>query len=137
MPRSLHPTGRVRRATPDERGSASLELVIVFPVLMLLFFAAIQAGVYFYGRSVALAAAQEGARAAAQETGSAGKGQAAAAGFADRAGGRLIQSLSISSRRGGQTAAVAVRGRSLSLLPGFDGFAIEQVAALPVEKVSG
>ena len=63
--------------------------------------------------------------------------QAAATGFADRAGGRLIQSLSISSRRGGQTAVVAVRGRSLSLLPGFDGFAIEQVAALPVEKVSG
>ena len=121
----------------DERGSASLELVVVFPVLMLLFFAAIQAGVYFYGRSVALAAAQEGARAAARETGSAGEGQAAAVGFADRAGGQLIQSLSVSSRRGGQTAAVTVRGRSLSLLPGFDGFAIEQVATLPVENVSG
>lgn len=137
MPRSSRPAGRVRRATRDERGSASLELVVVFPVLMLLFFAAIQAGVYFYGRSVALAAAQEGARAAAQETGSSAEGRAASAGFADRAGGKLIQALSISSSRGAQTVVVTVRGRSLSVLPGFDGFAIEQTSALPVERVSG
>lgn len=129
-------TRRARRAA-DERGSASLELVVVFPALMLIFFASIQAGLYFYARSVALASAQEGARVSAQETGSSADGQATAAAFADQAGGQFIQSRSISSRRGAQTVVVTVRGRSLSLLPGFDGFTIDQTANLPVERVTG
>lgn len=131
-----HQHHRLRRAHRDDRGSASLELVVVFPILMLVFFAAIQAALFFYGRTVALAAAQEGARAAATETGSAGAGQAAAADFADRTAGTFLQGRTINSRRGAQTATVAVTGRSLSVLPGFSGFTISQAANLPVERIT-
>nr|WP_276611063.1 TadE/TadG family type IV pilus assembly protein [Kineococcus siccus] len=44
---------------PD-RGSASLELAFVAPVLLLLVFVGVQAGLWAYGRSVALASAREG-----------------------------------------------------------------------------
>ena len=48
-----------------DAGSSSVELVVLFPALMALIFITVQAGLYFYARNVALAAAQEGARAAA------------------------------------------------------------------------
>lgn len=43
-----------------DRGSLSLELAVVGPVLILLIFFAIQASLYYYARSVALSAAREG-----------------------------------------------------------------------------
>jgi len=45
---------------PRERGSASLELAFVAPVLLLVVFVGVQAGLWAYGRSVALQSAREG-----------------------------------------------------------------------------
>ena len=50
----------LRRA--GERGALSLELALVFPIVLLLIFTGFQASTYFFGRSLALAAAQEGVR---------------------------------------------------------------------------
>jgi hypothetical protein len=43
-----------------ERGATSLELAIVAPMFLTLVFLAIQAGLFFYGRTVAVQAAREG-----------------------------------------------------------------------------
>lgn len=43
-----------------DRGSASLELAFVAPVLLLVVFVGVQAGLWAYGRSVALQSAREG-----------------------------------------------------------------------------
>ena len=52
--------GRGPRADRHDRGSASLELAFVAPVFLLVVFVGIQAGLWAYGRSVALQSAREG-----------------------------------------------------------------------------
>jgi Flp pilus assembly protein TadG len=121
----------------DDRGSASLELVIVFPAVLLIFFGAVQAGLIHQAQAVALAAAEEGARVASTETGSSGAGQAAAASFASRAGGSWLQNRAVSGSRSDERATVTVTGTALSVVPGFDGFAVDQSASMPVERITG
>ena len=48
------------RVLRDDRGSAALEMAFLAPVFLLLVFFGIQAGLWAYGRSVALASAREG-----------------------------------------------------------------------------
>ncbi|NLE18048.1 MAG: pilus assembly protein, partial [Propioniciclava sp.] len=59
-------TSRRRR---DERGSATIDMAIWLPVLFGVVFLTMQAGLYHYGRSAALAIATAGARAGAVEHG--------------------------------------------------------------------
>ena len=58
---------RSPRSTCHDRGSASVELVVLMPLLLLILFAGVQGAVYYHARTLAIAAAQEGARAAARE----------------------------------------------------------------------
>lgn len=117
----------------DERGSGSLELVVLFPVILLLIFGVVQGALYYYARSVALAAAQEGLRDARVENGSAGAGGARARQFLDRVDDGMLKAVSVSPQRNAVSASVTVRGRSLSLLPGMPGLQIAQTASGPVE----
>lgn len=48
------------RRPRGDRGASALELSIVAPGLLLLIFFSIQAGLFFYGRAVAVQAAREG-----------------------------------------------------------------------------
>ena len=52
-----------------EAGVASIQIVVLMPVLFLLMFIGMQAAIIYHGRTVAIAAAQEGARAAAAQNG--------------------------------------------------------------------
>jgi Flp pilus assembly protein TadG len=126
-----------RRWQVSDRGSASLELVIIFPVLLLIIFGAMQGALYYFACSAALASAQEGARAAADERASTGDGQSAASAFLTSAGGtNTLQHPHISVSRSATTATVTVAGRSLSLLPGWAGIPVEQTASAAVERVT-
>lgn len=127
---------RARRVGTDDRGSVSLELVVVFSAVLLIFLGAVQAGLIAQARAVALAAAEEGARVASTETGSAGAGRAAAAAFASRAGGSWLQNRSVSGSRSAARATITVTGSALSVLPGFNGFAVDQSASMPVERIT-
>ncbi len=127
----------LRGRLSGDRGSTSLQLVIVFPAVLALIFGGVQTALYFYARNVAIAAAQEGARAAGAQTGSAGAGTAAAADFIARAGGPdALPASSVSGSRSATTATVTVRGRSLSLVPGYAGIDITQSASVPVERIT-
>ena len=53
----------------DERGSGTIELVILLPALFAVMFLGMQAALFYHARTVAIAAAQEGARAAGGENG--------------------------------------------------------------------
>ena len=124
------------RPWPD-RGSVSLELVIVFPAVLLIIFGGMQGALLYYARSVALAAAQEGSRAAGAETGSAGLGQSVATGFVQRAGGSdVLQAAQVTASRSATVATVTVSGRSLSLVPGLSGLPVSQTASVPVERIT-
>ncbi len=127
----------LRTRFSGDRGSTSLQLVIVFPAVLALIFGGVQTALYFYARNVAIAAAQEGARAAGAQNGSTGAGTAAAADFIARAGGPdALPASSVSGNRSGTTATVTVRGRSLSLVPGYAGIDITQSASVPVERIT-
>ena len=124
----------VRRSV-DEQGSATLEIAVLFPAVLLATFGLIQGALYFHARDVALAAATDGLTAARGRTGSGEKGQQAASAFVQRAGGDdVLLGSSVSSFRTATTATVTVTGRTLSLVPGLPGWSVSQTASGPVER---
>jgi len=111
-------------------------MVILLPLLFSAMFLGLQAALFYHARTVAIAAAQQGARAASSETGSATEGIAAASAFVARAGGAdVIEGASVSGSRSATTATVTVRGSSLSVIPGWSPV-IGQSATLPVERLT-
>src|SRR5215212_12083472 len=107
-------------ARRGERGSASVQMVILMPVLFSVMFLGLQAALFYHARTVAIAAAQEGARAAGSETGSVSEGIAAASAFVAKAGGAdVIEGAVVSADRSMTTATVTVRGTALSVIPGW------------------
>src|SRR4051794_16437654 len=118
------PLGRWRPRRPrrgrDERGSVSVELVILLPALFALMFLGMQAALFYHARSVAIAAAQEGARAAGGENGTESAGIQAATGFVDDAGGNdVLSGATATANRSATTVTVVVQGHSLSVIPGW------------------
>ena len=71
----------------DERGSVSIQLVILLPALFAVMFLGMQAALFYHARTVAIAAAQEGAKAAGGENGKESDGVQAAEAFIAEAGG--------------------------------------------------
>jgi len=120
-----------------DRGSATIQFTVLMPVLFLLIFVGIQGAVQYHARTVALAAAQEGARAAAAQFGTPAAGRAAAEAFVVSAGGDdTLQNVAITTSRDLNTARVVVSGTSLSLVPGWTPV-ITQSASAPVERITG
>ena len=120
----------------DERGSTSLQMVVMLPLLFSVMFLGLQGALFYHARTVAIAAAQEGARAAGSETGSASEGITAAAAFVAKAGGPdVIEGTTVSATRSMTTATVTVRGTSLSVIPGWSPV-IAQSATVPVERLT-
>ncbi|WP_141013672.1 TadE/TadG family type IV pilus assembly protein [Nocardioides sambongensis] len=119
-----------------ERGSASIQLVILLPALFGILFLGMQAALYHHARTVAIAAAQEGARAAAAEHGTATNGVRDAKSFIAEAGGNdVLPHSSASASRTPTTVTVTVTGRSLSVIPGWNPL-IRQSASAPIEQVT-
>ena len=120
----------------DERGSVSIELVILLPVLFAVMFLGMQAALFYHARTVAIAAAQEGAKAAGGENGKEADGVSAASSFIVEAGGDdVLSGASASADRTATTVTVTVRGHSLSVIPGWNPV-IVQSASLPVERLT-
>lgn len=128
-------TGPHRRRLRDERGSFTLELAVLFPVVLLLIFLVIQGALYYHARNVALAAAQEGVRVARAENGTPAAGGNAARAFVEQAGGsEVIIGLKVVPTRSATKATVTVSGKAMSAIPGMPGFTITQTAEGTVER---
>lgn len=125
-----------RRGRRGERGSVSIELVILLPALFALMFLGMQAALFYHARTTAIAAAEEGARAAGAEHGHAADGTVAAIAFIYEAGGDgVLQHTSTTVSRTATTATVTVTGFSLSVIPGWH-VRITQTATVPVERLT-
>jgi Flp pilus assembly protein TadG len=122
--------------TRDERGSVTIQLVVLLPLLFAALFVGVQAAVWYHARTIAYAAAQVGATAASAETASAGAGIAAATRFARSKGGDLLTGTTITGHRTGTTVTVSVTGSALSVIPGMR-FRVAQSASAPVERITG
>jgi Flp pilus assembly protein TadG len=131
---AVYPANR-RKGIQLDRGSASLEIAILGPALLLLIFGLVQAALWFYARNLALAAAQEGADAARGYQASTDAGVTRAESFLQRAAGDSLQSATVSSSGSTPTTVrIEVRGRSLSVIPGLPGLPVFQFAQVPVER---
>ncbi len=109
--------------------------MILLPALFAVLFLGMQAALYYHARTVAIAAAQEGARAAGAETGSESRGIDAANAFIDDIGNDVLQQAVAQAERTATTATVVVEARSLSVIPGWSPV-IRQSATVPVERVT-
>ena len=110
--------------------------MILLPALMAVLFLGMQAALYHHAQTVAIAAAQEGARVVAAENGREASGISTAQDFVAVAGGDdVLASASVTADRTATRATVIVRGYSLSVIPGWRP-EIRQSASMPVERLS-
>ena len=121
----------------DDQGAATVQIVVLMPALFLLMFTGMQAALIYHGRTVALAAAQEGARVAAVVSSSAEAGDATAEQFLAAAGGQdVLREVTVTATRDAASAQVTVTGTTLSVVPGWTP-TITQSAVAPLEQVTG
>lgn len=124
---------RLRRGT--ERGSATFEMVVMLPILFALLFGGLQAALYLHARTLAIAAAQEGARAAAAEHGTLHAGVSAAHAFATQVGRDSLRDVTVTGQRTPTTATITVTGVSLTVIPGWDPH-VTQTVTQQVERLT-
>ncbi len=124
-----------RRATQRDRGAATLELVVIFPVVLLITFGVIEAALWYHARNVAIAAAEEGVRAATGDGGTADAGVEEATDFALRAGSDdVLSNVTVGSTSDDNVISITVTGHSLTLFPGWSGHEVAQTATGPIEQ---
>lgn len=114
-----HPAASGSRSR--ERGSSTVELVLLAPVLMLIIFLLVQAALYMHARHVALAAAQQGDRVARTTdlTSPVGIGAARAETlrYLTLLGHDITSHPAVSVTRDNSTATVVVHVDAISILP--------------------
>lgn len=111
-------------------------MALLLPVLFLVMFLGMQAALYYHARTVAIAAAQEGARAAGAETGTTNRGIGAARDFVAAAGGDdVLAAVTVTGRRTATTVTMTIRGQAMSVIPGWSPV-LEQSATAPVERLT-
>ena len=126
--------GRMRRS---DVGVATLELVVIFPVLLLLLFGIFQGALYFHGRNVLLAAAEQGVRAArldAQPDRAATAVQQARQFLLDTGELKNLSGLTITPTVDAGQVRITITARTVSLLPGVPGPQVSQTAAGSIER---
>lgn len=122
------------RAIQADRGSVSLELAIAYPVVLLLVTALMQYGLWFFARTVALAAAQEGVTAArVLDAVPADGAERAAEYIEDNGADTLMAPTVVATTPAAGIVAIEVSGRSLSVVPGVV-LTVTQSAQGPVES---
>jgi Flp pilus assembly protein TadG len=116
----------MRRAR-GEHGSSSLQTVLVMPLLLLLITLIVQFALWYHASHIAIAAAQDGARAARVEGGTELDGRGRAQQIIDQLGANVLVEPSVTVTRDAQVARVEVHGYAPELIPGL---------RLPVDAVS-
>ncbi|MDN3263949.1 pilus assembly protein [Streptomyces sp. CSDS2] len=118
----------------DDRGDTSIQIVIIFPFVLLATVAVIQASMWYYARQIALTAAREGVSAARAYQSSPADGAAQARSVLGRTAGDSLRGYSVSAGGDGQRVRVEVSGTALSIIPVLPGLHVTQSASGPVER---
>ena len=102
-----------------DHGSASTELVIAMPALLLLVLASVHLGLWYHARHIASAAAEEGARAASFASANTTAGPSEASQFIDQVGPNVLIDRQITLDRTATTVTVTITGHSPAVIPGL------------------
>lgn len=122
------------RTMTGDRGSSPVEFAIIASAMILLTFAVVQVGLFFFARSIALGAATQGANAGRGYNAPTDAAQRNAQQFLDRTGDGLGNQ-NVTVTRTGQDVNVTVTGVAISVLPGLT-FPVRQTAHGSVEQPS-
>ncbi len=125
---------RIRRhVRADERGSATVEMVIATPLLLLLILLVVQFAMWQRSVHVAQAAASEGLAAARVQGGTAGAGQGEANLVLGQLSHGVLVHPSVHVTRGANTTTVTVTGEAQAVIP-FLNLPVHATASGPVER---
>ncbi|MEW2372587.1 TadE family protein [Streptomyces sp. NPDC006656] len=118
-----------------DRGEASIQMAIVFPFVILVTVAVVQAAMWFYARNIALTAAREGVAAARVYQAPEDAGAARARETLGRIAGDSLASSTVSTTDSNAAEVrVTVTGLAPSLIPGVSGLSVSQSAGAPRER---
>ncbi|MFI9187636.1 TadE family protein [Streptomyces goshikiensis] len=110
-------------------------MAIVFPFILLVTVAVVQASMWVYARNIALTAAREGVAAVRTYQAPEGAGVARATEALGRIAGDGLGGSSVSTTGSSATEVrVTVTGQALSLIPGLSGLSVSQSASAPRER---
>lgn len=115
-----------------DSGSASTELVIAMPALLLLVLASVHVGLWFHARHLAAAASQEGARAARHLGADDTAGYDRATQFLDQLGPNVLLDRNVVITRTATSVTVTVTGHAPAVIPGLT-LAIDATTTSPLE----
>ena len=115
-----------------DRGAHTVEFAIVALPLLIVTFMVIQAALVFHARSMALAAATQGAQVARGYGSSSGAGKTKAEDFLGVVG-QGLQDPEVEVTASGTDVTVTVRGHAPSIIP-FMTFNVTQTASGPIER---
>jgi len=108
---------RLRERLRGDDGSTTVEMAVLFPVLLILLMTIVQAGMWWHARNLALAAAQAGVQVARTTTGTAQSAEAAAVSYLARAGGSATTETAVHASVSVETARVEVSATAPRVLP--------------------
>lgn len=113
-------TYRDRRAARIERGSGTVEMVIVLPALMILLLLVVQYALWAHANALVQSAAAEGDQAARAVGGTPAAGVVAAQGFLRATGAKLVVGPTVTANvQAGGMARVDVSAQVETILPGI------------------
>jgi Flp pilus assembly protein TadG len=109
--------GRAGRLLRDERGSATAELTLAAPLLLLMLTLIVQFALWSHAAHVAQAAATEGLAAARSHTGTEIQGVHAARRILDQLADGPLAAPTVEATRDATTASITVSGTVTSVVP--------------------
>lgn len=129
-----HTTARGRYGSRgNERGSATAELVIATPLLLLLILGIVQFALWEHATHVAQSTAQQGLAAGRIQGGSDQAATAEAKSVLSQLGSGVLVDPKVSATRGAVTTTVVVTGKAEGILP-FLSLPVRSVATGPTER---
>src|SRR2546423_4093267 len=139
MATSPQPTrsSRLLAAARDDSGMTTLEVAVLFPVVLILIFGIAQTALWYMARTAALSAAQQGVNTGRAYGATRASGVTAAQDFLTAKVGDVLtgSQVKIANSDPG-TLRITVSGSSLSLIPGWT-ISVTQSAQGPMEKFGG
>lgn len=119
------------RRVRDERGMTTIQVAILFPVVLFWIMLIVQYGLWWHAKQVANAAAAEAVDAAQVSTGSARDGEDAAASYLAQSGN--LDNITVTVSLEPTVVTVEVRGEAPQLVPGF-AWSVTARSTAPVER---
>lgn len=121
----------INRRLRNQRGMTTIQVAILFPVILFWIMLIVQYGLWWHAKQVANAAAAEAVDAAQVSTGSARDGETAAASYLAQAGN--LDNIVITVSREPTTVSAEVHGEAPRLVPGFK-WSVTARSFAPVER---